>query len=146
MAHKDLVDCGLAKAFGFSPVVSADDPRAAFIGKTVRIKRELLFHPDGKPRMMRHPLPNEDGTHSMMHEQGSLAMTCTYLIKEVQNNWRDQPILRGYCNETGDTFGRPMDVEKVEIMPDDFKPGTYNNKAGEYGGLKWHYYPEQTPE
>ena len=88
---------GLDSTLGISSVVSSDDLRAQYLDKRVRYK---------------NPDPDRDGT---------ISLKCDFVVREVQLNYKVEPVLRGYAidRETGmqiDTFGRPFGVDEVEII------------------------------
>ena len=96
MLHPELVESGLAKVWQMSPLTT-DMRLAKFLGKKVRFKRELL-------------------TPEFVRQNGTQARDCTFMVREVQKIYSGEMALRGYAIETNDTFGRPLEVDHVEIV------------------------------
>jgi hypothetical protein len=98
--HKDIVNSGLSKIFGITNSVPENDPRAKFMGKRVRYKRNVCTK-----------------------QHGQIIRQRDFIIKEVQNDYRGGPVLRGYALDrtTGnivEDFGRCISIDDVVIVDD----------------------------
>jgi hypothetical protein len=103
--HPDIENCGLGTQLGITSEVDPSDPRHQFLNKRVRYKRELLAYP-------------------FLRTHGTIAIDGEFVIREVQNNFAGNPVLRGYGvkadgREWNDTFGRCFRIEEIEIMEDE---------------------------
>ena len=100
--HEDIKTSGLAEFYGISTVVDSSDDRHKYLGKVVRFK---------------------DTASIKVH--GNIIAQYDFLIKEVQNNYRQEKILRGYAvdRRTGKLvegyayeMGKPIFPEDVFIV------------------------------
>jgi len=94
--HKDILESGLADKFKISAITDNLE-LSRFLGKKVRYKKELLNNP------------------SFLRSVGEYALTEIYEVKQVQKDWQNNDVLRGYgtVNYT-DTFGRCLNAEEIE--------------------------------
>lgn len=96
--HNDLKQSGLADLYKISNLTDNFE-LAKFLGKKVRYKKDLL--------------ENE----SFLKSVGTNALTEIYEVKQVQKNWKDEDVLRGYATVNfNDTFGRCLEVEEIELV------------------------------
>ena len=96
--HNDLKNSGIADLYKIS-YLTDNLELAKFIGKKVRYKRKLL---------------KDD---SFLKSVGTNALTEIYEVKQVQKNYKDQDVLRGYATlNYNDTFGRCLSVEEIELV------------------------------
>jgi len=94
--HKDILESGLADQLKISAITDNLE-LGKFLGKKVRYKKELLNNP------------------SFLRSVGEYALTEIYEIKQVQKDWQDNDVLRGYATVNyKDTFGRCLNVEEIE--------------------------------
>ena len=96
--HKDLKESGLADFYKISNITDNLE-LAKFLGKKVRYKKHLLRD------------------KSFLKSVGENALTEIYEVKQVQKNWKDEDVLRGYGTVNfNDTFGRCLKVEEIELV------------------------------
>ncbi len=96
--HKDLQESGLADIYNMSTITDNLE-LGKFLGKKVRYKKELL---------------NND---SFLRSVGEYALTEIYEIKQVQKNYKNDDVLRGYATVNyKDTFGRCLNINEIELV------------------------------
>jgi hypothetical protein len=96
--HNDLKQSGLANLYKISNLTENLE-LAKFLGKKVRYKKHLLKD------------------KSFLKSVGEYALTEIYEVKQVQKDWKDEDVLRGYATVNfNDTFGRCLGVEEIELV------------------------------
>jgi len=95
--HEQIKDSGLGRMFAIQAVVNANDPRAEWLGKTVRFKRD-----------------------SDWAKVGTQKRDYLFEVREVQNDYKGDPCVRVYClySPEGyeDTFGCCANIERLEMI------------------------------
>lgn len=91
MINKELVESGLSDMYAISPLVDSEDPRAIWLGKTVKYQSGLNWN-----------------------KYGTLARDEKFEVREVQIDFEGAPSLRIYCLSYEDTFGRVVSSELIE--------------------------------
>lgn len=94
MAHKDLVESGLAKKFQINHLTS-NSSLLPFMGRKVRYKREIL-------------------TADFIRANGALSIDGIFFIQEAQVDYKGEPCLRGYRDN--DPFGRVLYPYQIEVV------------------------------
>ena len=92
--HKELSESGLGEIFKIRAMTS-DLELGKFLGKKVRIKRELL-------------------SQDYIRLNGTIVINAIFLVKETQIDYRGTPCLRGYESDT--SFGSVLYPNELEIM------------------------------
>jgi len=94
--HNEIKESGLAAMYEISPIT--DNLELAFwLGKKAQYRRELL---------------NEE----FLRRNGTISLTAIFEIRETQKNYKGDSCLRGYDVTRGDTFGRVIHADQIELI------------------------------